>query len=536
MATKQKRTTKKVSPSVKENDNTLLSEQEVWNVLKFANSLYSGVFPNVFTPELVNARLKDVTLQPQIATLNKINEALSSPKESEDELIGYSQWLELNSILYRRILLYFSGLLSFDWNYVVTNIKDEKEYNSKAYQKDLNIVQDFFDRFNMKDSFKTVMREMLRNETYFGVLRTESDKYVLQELPRQYCMLTGRFDYGLLMDFDAYWLIQPSVSLDMYPPIFTKFYKKFFMNQDVKPYNPALPVGKRDSSWVYWVQCDPRDNFVAFKLFPEIGANVPFLASYFPDVVSQPLIRSLQLDSYIASASKLISGAVPYLKDSKASVKDQIALDPTTLGKFLALVKSALPSAIKVVSAPLENIQSLQFDANNDLYDSYLSTTAASSGINSRLIFSRDKPNLLESKLSMDVDQNILRPVYSMFENMLEYWINQRTSKYKFKFILEGFETSISREERLNSVFKYAESGIVLEQKFASAMGMSPFDFRRQMAESRANDFIGKLTPLLKSSQMPAGANGRPQKEEGELSDAGAETREDGANDEKAEE
>lgn len=528
MVTKRKQT-KKESPS----KEIKISEEAVWDVLKFANNLYTGAYPNVYTPELVNSRFKDVTLQPQIATLDKINKALSSPKESEEELIGYSQWLELNSILYRRILLYFSGLLSFDWNYVSLNVKSEKEYKSKNYLRDLDIVQTFFDKFNVKEQFKVVMREVLRNETYFGVLRTEGEKYILQELPRQYCKLTGRFDYGLLCDFNLYWFLQPSVSLDFYPPFFKRMYRKFIESRG-RQYDPTLPVGSRDSSWVYWSQLDPKDGATVFKLFPEIGANVPFLSSFMPDAVMQPLIRSLQTDTYIAEASKIIVGQVPFLKDAKSSVKDALALDPVTLGKFLQLMKSALPAIIKIASAPLENISALEFTGNNEIYDSYLSTAASASGINSRLIFSKDRQNLLETKLSLDVDQNVLRPVYEMFATMLEYWINQRTKHYKFKFIFEGFETSVSREERLTTVFKYAESGIILEQKFASAYGLSPFDFRRMLAESRANGFVDRLTPILKASQTPAGA-GRPAKADGDLGEGGSDSREAGSNEEKKE-
>lgn len=526
MARPKKHTTKE-TPSQ-------LTEQEVWDVIKFANSVYNTSYPNVFTPELVNSRMKDVTLQPQIATLEKINSALSKPKESEEELIGYSQWLELNSILYRRVLLYFSGLLSFDWNYIVTNVKDEKEYKSKKYRDDLLRVQDFFDKFNVKEHFKVVMREMLRNETYYGVLRDQGEKYLLQELPRNRCKITGRFDYGLLFDFDMMWFVQPAVSLDMYPPFFTRMYRKIFKTQDTMNYNPASSLDTRNGTWTYWTQTSPEEGFVAFKLFPEIAANVPFLASFMPDAVMQPLIRSLQTDSYIAEASKIIAGQVPFLKDAKSSVKDALALDPTTLGKFLQLMKSALPSIIKIASAPLENISALEFTGNNDLYDSYLSTAASSSGINSRLIYSKDRQNLLETKLSLDVDQNVLRPVYEMFANMLEYWVNQRTKDYKFKFIFEGFETAVSREERLTTVFKFAESGMVLPQKFASALGVSPFDFERMLAQGRASKFVEKLTPIIKASQTPAGG-GRPPKKDGDLSDGGAESREAGSNDEKGE-
>lgn len=528
MVTKRKNT-KKENPS----EEVKISEQEVWDVLKFANSIYNSSYPNTLNPELVNSRFKDITLQPQIATLDKINKALSSPKESEEELIGYSQWCELNSILYRRVLLYFSGLLSFDWNYVCTNVKSEKEYKSKKYISDLEVLQDFFDKFNVKEQFKVVVREVMRNETYFGMLRTEGEKYILQELPRQFCKLTGRFDYGLLADFNLYWFLQPGVSLDFYPPVFKKMYRKF-MESKGKQYDPTLPVGSRDSSWVYWSQLDPASGATVFKLFPEMGTNIPFLASFMPDAVLQSLIRSLQTDSYIADASKLIVGAVPFLKDAKSSVKDALALDPTTLGKFLQLMKSSLPSIIKVLSAPLENLQAVQFDGKTDLYDSYLSTAASASGINSRLIYSKDRQNLLETKLSLDVDQNVLRPVYEMLATTLEYWVNQRTKYYKFKFIFEGFETSVSREERLNTVFKYAESGIILEQKFASAYGLSPFDFRRMLAESKANGFVDRLTPILKASQTPAGA-GRPAKADGDLGEGGSDSREAGSNEEKKE-
>jgi hypothetical protein len=482
--------------------------------------------------------MRDATLTPQLATIDKINTALSNPKESEEELIGYSQWLELNSTLYRRILLYFSGLLSFDYTYTAMGIKNPKEYDSPKYKKDLLVVEEFFDKFNVKEFFPLAMREMLRNETYYGVFRDDGDTFVLQELPRQYCKITGRFDKGLVFDFNMSWFLQGGVSVDMYPSVFKKMYKKTFIEGNSSDYNPSLGINARLGTWAYWAQTRPVDGFVAFKLFPEIATNVPFLASFMPDVVLQPLIRTLQTNSYIADASKLIAGAVPFLKDAKSSVKDAIALDPVTLGKFLSLMKSSLPDAIKIVSAPLEDITSLEFKGNNELYDSYMKSTASAAGINSRLIYSNDRQNVLETKLSMDVDQNVLRPVYSTFSNMLEYWVNQRTNTYKFKFEFEGYNTAIDREERRDVALKLADSGMVLEQKIAASLGMSIFDFRRQLAEAKANGFVDKLTPILKANQMSAEdtSQGRPKVKDSALSDSGSDTKSSGSNEEKGEE
>jgi hypothetical protein len=300
-------------------------------------------------------------------------------------------------MLYKRILLYFSGLLSFDFNYVVKNIKDEKEYTSPAFQKDLAIVKDFFDKFNIKEQFRTVLKEMLRAEAYYAVFRDEGDKYILQELPQQYAKITGRWDYGLLFDFNMYWFWQPTVSLDMYPPIFKTMFRKAFGDIPTTNYNPALGVDSRNGSWIQWTQTSPAKGFVAFKLFPEIATIVPFLSPFMPDAILQPIIRELQTNSYIAEASKIIFGEVQFIKDSQSKVKDALTLSPETLGKFLALIKSGLPPAIKVAGAPLANTAAIEFTGNNELYDSYLTTSAASSGINSRLIYSKDRQNILKS-------------------------------------------------------------------------------------------------------------------------------------------
>lgn len=511
-----------------------ITQEEVYDVLKFAQSIYTGHM-NVFTPDLVNSRIKDVTLNPIVATLDNINTALIDPKNNEEALIGYSQWLELNSILYRRILLYFSGLLSFDWTYTPKGAKKPEEYKSAKYKKDLQIVEEFFDSFDVKEAFGIALKQMLRNETFYGVLRDESDTYVIQELPRRYCKITGRFDKGLVFDFDMNWFLQGGVNIEMYPAIFKSMYKKAFIKPTGQGYNPASSTDMRNGSWVYWIQTKPKDGFVAFKLFPEIGTNVPFLAPFMPDAVMQPLIRSLQTNVYIAEASKLISGAVPFLKDAKTSVKDAIALDPVTLGKFLSLMKSSLPDAIKLVSAPLEDISTLEFKGNNQMYDSYMKATSASAGVNSRLIYSYDKQNVLETKLSMDIDQNVLRPVYKVFSSMLEYWVNQRTKTYKFKFEFEGFNTSIDREERRDTAMKMADMGIVLEQKISASLGMSIFDFRRQLAESGANDFVERLTPILKANQMSSEDAGRPASSDSKLGDSGDDTKSSGSNEEKKE-
>lgn len=527
-------------PKIKRDNQSLVSEEAVWEVLDFAQQLFA--FPNqvmgnipygAYSPQLINSLMKNINMNPVQGTSADIEKALKDPKSNEQALIGYTEWTELNSMLFKRIMGYFANLLAFDLNYVCINA-EENDYTSRSYKKDLGVVQEFLDKFKYKDAFKTIMKEILRTEAYFGILRKEGERYIIQELPQKYCEITGRYDYGLLFDFDYYWLVQGGVDIDMYPYVMQKVLKELLEKTPDASYKPSAELNQRTGSFSLWHQTSPKDGFVAFKFSPEIATRVPLLSPLLPNIVLEPVIRELQKNSYIAEATKIIYGEVPLLKETAQKLKDNIAISPKNLGRFLSLIQSALPDAIKVAAAPLNNTVPISFKGNNEIFDSYLKTSAASAGINSRLLYSTDRQNVQETKASLDVDQNMLRLVYSQFEDFLEYNINLLTKKFKFKFLFEGFETEIDRERRFKNAKDLGEAGMVLDQKYASSIGMNPFDFRRMLAETKANNFVENLTPLLKSSQMSSNSGGRPEKDEGDLSDSGSDTRSAGSNEEKS--
>jgi hypothetical protein len=264
---------------------------------------------------------------------------------------------------------------------------------------------------------------------------------------------------------------------------------------------------------------------------PEIATRTPYFSPLFNDLVLQALMRNLQKNINMSAASRILFGEVPLLKDSAAKVKDMIAINPDLLGKFLALVKSSISSSINVASAPLQNMAPITFPAENDLYSSYLKTTLASSGVNTSLIFTSDvRPNILETTLSLNTDEQLMSSVYPQFNQFLNYQINKLTKTFKFEFEFEGTQFSNNREKRLETQMKLLDKGIALPQKIAAAIGMKPNTFLRHMEEAKANRWIDGLTPILPPNQIPLGENGRPRKDISELSDEGAQTRDDGGN------
>jgi hypothetical protein len=432
---------------------------------------------------------------------------------------------------YKRLIDYLSGMLSWDFTY--TSDVDEKDYDSAAFKKDYKAVEQFFNRFDYKKEFATVMRQMLRNEAFFCLPRFEGEKIVLQELPSSptYTKITGRWDYGLEFSFNMLWFILPGVDLNMYPDFFKRRYANFWGKAGDTNYIPSLPPELRGtSSWVYW-QDVPVDVGWCWKLNPEIATRVPYFSPLFSDLILQPLMRNLQKNINMSVASRMIVGEVPFLKDAAAKVKDQISMTPETLGKFLQLVRSALSEALRITAAPLNNMQGVEFKAENDVYSSYLGTALASSGINSNLIFSSDiKPNSVETRLSLNVDEQIATKIYPQFNAFLDYHVNKFTTKYKFKFAFEGTQFYTNRADRFDAQTKLLPMGIILPQKLAASMGMNPFEFEKQLAEARAGKWVDKLTPIISGAQMAGATGGAPAKPESKLTDDGEATKSNSRN------
>ena len=549
-------------------EEVLLTPEEVWDVIEFARSYSSMYGMTYLSPDLVSARMRDMNLNPQAATEDDLNTALKDPKSNEKQLQAFSQSFELTSMVYKRLMSYLANMLSFDITY--TSNAEENDYGTPKYKKDLAVVESFLDKFDFKKEFNLTVREMLRNDAYFGCFRDVGDAYILQELPPDYCKITGRWEGGFLFSFNMYWFVQSGVDINMYPDFFKRKYKELWDSPNVtQRYIPSLPPEFREkSSWIYWVDV-PSDLGVCFKLTPELATRLPYFTPLFSDLILQGLMRNLQKNANMAAASRMIIGQVPLLnKEIKATVKDAIAVSPDLLGKFMALIKSAISDAIRVASAPLEDMQGISFDAENEIYSSYLKTALASTGINTNLIFTSDiKQNAIETQLSLNVDEQLMAILYGQFNAFMNYFINSRIKNFKFNFYFEGTNFFLSRQNRFDTAMALFKDGIVLPQKIAAAIGVKPAQLRKYMEESRATGFMDLLTPpsLLQQKEIAeiAAKNqenlvdkqaenqikiqsqnpqpkvpqigeqksaGRPAKKDSELKDSGLETREKASN------
>ncbi len=514
------------------------SDSEIEYALKFAKEYFGqngGLLGNLFgtfNPMMTNSRMQDISFNPSIATSEKIEEALNNPKSSEKQLLQYGQNLEVQSMLYKRILLYMSRMLSYDLNYVCIN--PDVDYNSPQYKKDKNAMMNFFDKFDYVDEFQKILDVLVREEVFFGVMRKDGySRYGIQQLPSNYCLITGRTPGRILYDFDMSFFLNAGIDINMFPDIFKVYYERAFAGKGSPDYIPSASTYDRDGSWAYYVQTDP-EMFWGFKLFQQLTTRIPLFAAMYPDIVLQPLYRKLAKTNAMQSAVKILMGEVAMKSDQKGgSLANSFSIDATNLGKFLQLVRSAIDSVVSVSAAPLSQ-KSFEYSlSDRNVYDESQIIAASSSGANQRLIYSRDKQTIFESEQSVSVDEYLISPVYRELELFLNEIVNKETKKYKFKFMLSGTNFAYAKKKKMSDFTTMANMGIFNPSLAASSMGMNVFDLERMMTQVKAEkweDKVTMITPMFQQSAEQQAGKGRPQKADEDLSEEGSDTRDAGSN------
>lgn len=507
--------------------NLCLNYFETFN--QYYNSGYSYLNNRFYTPNLVNAQLQNINMNPRVPTEKDIQTALENPKTSEQILRDYATFFEITNHFYKRLLSFNADLLSWNLTFDCYNAKDA-DYRTAEFQEDMQIVDDFCSRFEIKN-FRQIVYQILRQGVYFGVFRDEADIYCWQELPADYCIITGNSNVGKLFDFNFnYFLTTSGANIDMYPKIFKKFYLQI-MRQMGKQYDPSGDINKRHSSFIYNINVSPADNFFCFDLNNSINTLVPYYSSLFADMQLQPLMRRLEKDKAMISAQKLLMGIIDtYDKAQSGTVPNQMKITPDVMGKFLSLARQALDRCIGITALPVKDAKVVDFSVENqNRYTSYQRNLAANSVSSSASMLTENKLNQFESELALSIDENFVKGLYSQFEAFLNYYINRRTKKFKFKFRLSDTNSRKDKRERQEAFKTYAQMGIVDLNLYARATDQNIFQAARGLKLSKSFNIENDLIALQSlNNQTAEEKNGRPADED-TLNDSTAASKERGS-------
>ena len=188
------------------------------------------------------------------------------------------------------------------------------------------------------------------------------------------------------------------------------------------------------------------------------------------------------------------------------------------MGQLLNLARKAVNKEIKVVPLPLENTRSAQFQDGNSLMSSnYLKSTAGQLTNTPELLFTTEKMSQEIVKNALYLDYIWVSNIYRQMEKFLNYFVNKETTKYKFKFCVDGSNLYWDIKDKQDSIIKLMDKGILFnESKIASLWNMECQDLIANMEEAKYSGFVDKLQLMLNTNTTTNknNINGRPSTNE----------------------
>ncbi len=527
-------TNKSVNHSVPSNTQELINN-DISYCTEFLKSYHSQSFSgqNYFlSPQLLNETLKNINMGGYGFSTEQIRKMVMSPHNFEQELRKLSYFYYNYISIYKRNIEYKSTVLDYDWEPTPYTLDGKSitqtDITSNAFKRDYAEMTKFFNNFNVKQEFGKVLFNILLYDTYYTSTRTYDGYIYLQEMPSSHCMIDANSYLGYLYSFDLSYFMNSGIDINAYSPALRRKYSEVLKLRK-STYNPNLP--QRNGSWVYWLPMSPDDSWV-FKFNNKFAGSVPPLIDMLIDYSKIDRFKELEKAKKELEAYKVIFATVPRLTNNKSANKvDDFAISSTELGKFVAAVKETLGSGVDFKAAPLEDFKAFDFSpsaSEKNLLETEINNMLKESGTSDSILTGGS--SVSSNNIYKLVTSEIVKSVYPQFANYCEYQINKVTKKYKFKIKFVG--TIFDREERRKAANEDMERGIITPAIFSSR-GIQMTDASNVSNMMYGLGFPDLFRPIQTASTMSSdekSKGGRAPKSDDQLTDAGEQTRNIGAN------
>ena len=494
-----------------------IEREDINELLKFTEKLeniqqYAKAVDNMFQiTDLSSSTTKTWT----VFSKDNLRSYLQSPysTNSQNNLRNLSRFLYTLSFPLRRIVNYFASLPDFSAYKVNLDFSLIEENDEESLLQDYEDACRFIRRMNLEiNMFKLLVLAWREGIVYFQPYQDDDGTMLLMPLDSQYCKISSVGYNNLLhVAFDfSFFNGSNSFYLDIWDPEYKKKYNSY----------------NKDSS-LRWQELETAR---AFKID---AADLDLILSPFASLF-EGLIDLIDLQSLIAVKDsldiyKLLVMKIPLLNSKNP---DDLALSLTLAKKFYEKALESLPEEIGLVLSPGMDVDSVSFDKNatsdtNAIADSY-QNMMEQTGI-SQIFDSSRLTGSTSVKMSMLSDalmatRGIMKQVEAFINERIQ--MEYPNSVAYLKFI---DTTTYTKDDRIAQVEKAANAGLPVKQEYMTLLGYDPLEtIASDWLETKLGMSVTRFIHPLVSAHTQSGnsdTGGAPTKDDGSLSDEGAETK-----------
>lgn len=465
-------------------------------------------------------QLRDIgkTYRKTVSTFDKekLRTYLQNIGSNEKNLRALSWYLLYRSHIYYRIICYFSQMFCLDCRSIIPKYDLVKENAPdkilKAYQNTLDAVSSM----RLQQEFLPIIFTCFVQDIYYGVMLKDDTGVFHMQLPADYCKISGKFMTGdFSFVFDASWLRNRQELVEYLPELFEEPWKNY------------------ESTGEKW-QMLPPETQVCIKFRSEDYELItPPFTGIFNSIINLSDLEDIQAAGDEASIYKMLWYELETISGSK--VIDDWKIDPDLALPYFDKFTDNVPPYIATAIIPGQ-IHEIDFDNDNasdttkvaKATEQVLNTAGGAEVLNGATI-----NNTYAFKMACIANtefaiSSLLPQIQSWVMRMLSY---ESADDCKVRFMPISVYTKADYREQLLSSGQY---GLPTKLAINTLNGFNEKDtLSLNYVEEELLHLSEKLIPL-NSSYTQSGTEdgytsetgqGRPRKDEGDLTDSGERSR-----------
>lgn len=437
---------------------------------------------------------------------------LRDPGKFEKELRRAVRYIYGASPHFRRLIQYFVGLS--DLAYIVEPYKiDPLKANIRTTNLNYRKVLDALSAMNIRTQLPKILTTCLREDVDYITMWITQDSITFQHLPSDFCAISTIEGNVPNVTFDFSYFDTRQGLLDNYPEEFRIKYERY--RASFRGKEPILRWIELDSPTSFAIKCNA--DILDFPLPP--------FAGILPDIFDIEKYKNLKLGRTELENYAMVYMTIPLTEEGTWGIDLKKAED------FFRAMDSVLPDQVGGVLTPMP-LQKISFEKSNTNDDDTVTKAEqnlfTAAGVSS-LLFNNPKASANALLLSIKADQAITFGVVKLIEDAINRYIQAQS--YGKHFRVNFLDCSpYNRKELGDAYLKAASYGMPTISMYAATQGLGQAELdNMSFLETSVLKLPSIFKPLLNSAQMSSdNEGGAPEKEIGDLTDSGEQSREDG--------
>ena len=433
-------------------------------------------------------------------------------------LRGYSQYFFHASGEYRRLVEYFSKILTFDFLIVpVANAATKSKGSASKNEKALATILNYADNSYIKEAGRMVALSVVKDGAFYGYEREVEDRFVLQQLPTSYCRSRFKIDGVYSVEFNFEFFNQfrteedKAIAFASFPPEFEKMYRQFLT----------------DSKKYQWQLLDP-----VFARAHMLSDEMPFLAPVFVDLIELENYKEYDKQRTQNDIEEVVVQTIPLDEDGEFTmeIEEISALHENARAAFSGSNRKVLTTPAKVETLDFKS----RIGQTQDDVEKATKMIYSSAGTPMVLFASGVGGSSVGLEKSAQTDEAIMFELLDQFErwydNRLKALVSSKNLSYKMMFPHHSIFNIRSLQDKYQTA---ATFGMPTKLLWMVSLGIDQSKMSALL--DYENETLGlpdRLIPVSSSHTLTGAEDegGRPESEE-PLSDEGQKTRDQDKND-----